>query len=246
MTRDDGAMREYGQYCPVALGSEVLAERWTPLILREMVLGSTRFNEIERGLPGISRSLLLKRLKQLERRGVVEIVEAPGGRGHEYHLTPAGRDLEEVIMTLGRVDGALAVQGAAATRGRPDHVDVVDAPSGRHRGDAGQPCGRSSSTTATPSRPTIWLVLDRGEPSVCMNHPGFDTDVLVTTDPVSLMRVFSGIDDLRACPGRRARAHRRAARPSSSQFESWFLWSPFAPAVRQRTGSTPRRLQTAP
>ena len=84
-------MRDYGQYCPVALGSEVLAERWTPLILREMVIGSTRFNEIERGLPGISRSLLLKRLMQLERRGVVETVKAPGGRGHEYHLTPAGR-----------------------------------------------------------------------------------------------------------------------------------------------------------
>ena len=64
-------MREYGQYCPVALGSEVLAERWTPMILREMVLGSRRFNDIERGLPGISRSLLLKRLKQLERRCVV-------------------------------------------------------------------------------------------------------------------------------------------------------------------------------
>ena len=70
------SMREYGQYCPVALGSEVLAERWTPLILREMVLGSTRFNDIERGLPGISRSLLLKRLKQLERKGVVAIVPA--------------------------------------------------------------------------------------------------------------------------------------------------------------------------
>ena len=134
VTRDDGAMREYGQYCPVALGSEVLAERWTPLILREMVLGSTRFNEIERGLPGISRSLLLKRLKQLERRGVVEIVEAPGGRGHEYHLTPAGRDLEEVIMTLGEWTVRWLFKEPLPARGRPDHVDVVDAPPGRHRG----------------------------------------------------------------------------------------------------------------
>ena len=96
---DDGAVIEYGQYCPVALGSEVLAERWTPLILREMILGSTRFNEIERGLPGISRSLLHKRLIQLERRGVLERVEI--GRGHEYHLTPAGKDLESVLMSLG-------------------------------------------------------------------------------------------------------------------------------------------------
>ena len=62
--------RDYGQYCPVALGSEVLADRWTPLILREMVLGSTRFNDIERGLPGISRSLLVQRLRHLERKEV--------------------------------------------------------------------------------------------------------------------------------------------------------------------------------
>ena len=95
-------MREYGHYCPVALGSEILAERWTPLILREMIaMRSTRFNEIERGLPGISRSLLVKRLKQLERRGVIAIVPAPGGHGNEYLLTPAGRDLEPVIMALG-------------------------------------------------------------------------------------------------------------------------------------------------
>jgi DNA-binding HxlR family transcriptional regulator len=80
-------MRDYGQFCPVALGSEVLADRWTPLILREMVLGSTRFNDIERGLPGISRSLLAQRLKHLERKEVLERRPAASGRGSEYHLT---------------------------------------------------------------------------------------------------------------------------------------------------------------
>ena len=176
MTRDDGAMREYGQYCPVALGSEVLAERWTPLILREMVLGSTRFNEIERGLPGISRSLLLKRLKQLERRGVVEIVEAPGGRGHEYHLTPGGPGPRGGDHDARRVDGALAVHASRC----PREVDPITLTWWMHRrvdteATPGPAVSSSSSTTATPSRTTIWLVLDRGEPSVCMNHPGFDT-----------------------------------------------------------------------
>ncbi|MET0490277.1 MAG: helix-turn-helix domain-containing protein, partial [Acidimicrobiales bacterium] len=94
-------MRDYGQYCPVALGSEVLADRWTPLILREMVLGSTRFNDIERGLPGISRSLLVQRLRHLERKEVLERRPAAGGRGSEYHLTEAGEDLGGVIMSLG-------------------------------------------------------------------------------------------------------------------------------------------------
>ena len=82
---------------------------------------------------------------------------------------------------------------------------------------------------------TLWLVLDRGEPSVCTNHPGFDPDVLVTAESVSMMRVFSGIDDLRAA--RDAGRVRIDGTPSLvDQFGSWFLWSPFAPAVRQRVG----------
>ena len=96
-----GRVRDYGQYCPVALGSEVLADRWTPLILREMVLGSTRFNDIERGLPGISRSLLVQRLRHLERKECARTATGRRGRGSEYHLTEAGKDLGGVIMSLG-------------------------------------------------------------------------------------------------------------------------------------------------
>ena len=79
-------MREYGQYCPVSLGSEVLADRWTPLIVRELILGSTRFNDIERGLPGISRTLLSQRLRHLERKGV--LVTRPGGRRSRQRVPP--------------------------------------------------------------------------------------------------------------------------------------------------------------
>jgi hypothetical protein len=78
----------------------------------------------------------------------------------------------------------------------------------------------------------IWLVLDRGEPSVCMKHPGFDTDILVTTDPVSFMRVFSGIDSL--AHARRNGTVTLEGPPSLTKaFDKWFLWSPFAPAVRE-------------
>ena len=110
-------MKDYVQYCPVALASSVIAERWTPLIVRELVLGGRRFNEIDRGLPGISRSLLKQRLDHLERKGVVDRVELTHGRGHEYQLTPAGRDLEAVHHGGRRVGGALDVQRAGtATR----------------------------------------------------------------------------------------------------------------------------------
>src|SRR5687768_16721881 len=94
-------MRTYGQYCPIARASEILAERWTPIILRNLLLGSTTFGEIADGAPGLSRSLLTSRLRELARAGVVEITPAPGGRGHRYAPTEAGRDLASVMAAMG-------------------------------------------------------------------------------------------------------------------------------------------------
>jgi DNA-binding HxlR family transcriptional regulator len=228
-------MREYGQYCPVALGSEVLADRWTPLILREMVLGSTRFNDIERGLPRISRSLLLDRLRYLERRGVVQRVPAAGGRGHEYHLTPAGEDLELVIMAIGE----WAVRWIY-TEPEPHQVDPVTLTWWMHRRiDVDRmPDRRVVIQFAYLAERTtqVWLILDRGEPSVCINHPGFDPDVIVTTDALVFTRVFAGLDSWADAVS--AGRIRIDGLPSLVRaFPRWFLWSPFAPAVRARSVS---------
>lgn len=94
-------MADYHQFCPVALGSEVFAERWTPLILRELLAGATRFSVIHRGIPRISRNLLVQRLDFLQRTGIIAKQEARAGRGHEYHLTEAGRELGAVVEALG-------------------------------------------------------------------------------------------------------------------------------------------------
>src|SRR6186713_1739558 len=94
-------MTSYGQFCPVAKAAEIFAERWTPLILRELLCGSHRFGELEHGLPKISRSLLSQRLRSLEAVGLVERRAGQGGRGPEYHLTRAGQDLFDVIIRLG-------------------------------------------------------------------------------------------------------------------------------------------------
>ena len=94
-------MKTYGQYCPIARASEVLAERWTPIILRDLLLGSTTFSEIAAGAPGISRTLLTTRLRELERVGVVQTTPNPSGRGSRYQLTEAGRDLADVMKALG-------------------------------------------------------------------------------------------------------------------------------------------------
>ena len=94
-------MRGYGQFCPVAIASEIFAERWTPLVVRELFCGSRRFNELVIGLPRIPRSVLVQRLRTLESTGVVERRVDTAGRGMEYHLTPAGAELGEVVVRLG-------------------------------------------------------------------------------------------------------------------------------------------------
>ncbi|WP_328995511.1 helix-turn-helix transcriptional regulator [Kribbella sp. NBC_01245] len=212
----------------MALASAVLADRWMPLIVRELVLGSRRFNDIDRGLPGISRTLLKQRLHHLERKGVLEMV--PVARGHEYQLTPAGRDLEGVIMAIGE----WAVRWMFAEP-EPREVDPVtltwwmsrrlardELPAGRviiefdYRGD-------------DPTH--IWLILDHQEASVCTDHPGFPSDIVIATEPVNLMRVFSGITTL---PQANADGTVTLTGPPRllRALPTWFLWSPFAPAVR--------------
>src|SRR4030095_13881330 len=94
-------MRSYAQYCPVAKASEILGDRWTLLIVREMLGGASGFNQLQRGLPGISRSVLTDRMRALERAEVIERRTGPKGRTLEYRLTSAGRDLEPVVQAIG-------------------------------------------------------------------------------------------------------------------------------------------------
>jgi DNA-binding HxlR family transcriptional regulator len=94
-------MATYRQYCPVAMASEVLAERWNPLIVRNLMYGADTFSAIANGVPSMSRSMLIKRLDELQRAGVIETQLKPGGRGYNYRLTDAGADLAGVIRALG-------------------------------------------------------------------------------------------------------------------------------------------------
>jgi DNA-binding HxlR family transcriptional regulator len=218
-------MADYGRFCPIALASEVIADRWTPLILRELVLGNTRFNDIARGLPGISRSLLVQRLKHLERKGVVDRWPLPVGRGYEYRLTPAGRDLEQVLLALGRWSINWLFDDL-----RPQEVDPITLTWWMHRRVAVDELPSSRTVLqfdhTAPERLSIWMVLERGEASVCIQHPGFEPDLIVTTTTPVLAEVFSGArswgqavltGDLTVDgPPRLVRAIPR-----------WFLWSPF-------------------
>ncbi|CAM3898727.1 winged helix-turn-helix transcriptional regulator [Smaragdicoccus niigatensis] len=226
-------MSEYGNFCPVALASEVVADRWTPLIIRELVLGNTRFNDIARGLGGISRTLLVQRLRHLERKGVVETWPSPTGRGSEYHLTPAGKDLERVIDSLGR----WAIEWLFDEL-RPHDVDAITLTWWMHRRirpDRFPPRRTVVEFRHTsPTSQVLWLVLDRGEASVCQLHPGFDIDLTVTASTPALAEVFQGyaewaeaVSDGRIEVGGTPRL--AAALPS------WFLWSPWHDVTRERS-----------
>lgn len=233
-------MPDYGRFCPVSLASEVIADRWTPLIIRELVTGHTRFNAIARGLPGISRSLLVQRLRHLERCGVVERWPSPSGRGYEYHLTEAGRDLEGVVMALGR----WAIEWLFDEL-RPHEVDPVTLTWWMHRRIDIDLLPREHMVFefryTAPQPQVLWIVVDRGEPSVCIHHPGFDPDLVVTAVTPALSDVFYGLD---SWPNALASGAVRVDGPPRfvKGFPRWFLWSPFRDETRRRAERDSRAL----
>ncbi|MEO6627212.1 MAG: helix-turn-helix domain-containing protein [Aquihabitans sp.] len=230
LRRDSDETKEDIRYCPVSMGSEIIADPWTPMILRELVLGNTRFNEIARGLPGISRSLLVRRLSHLERTGVIERWPARTGTGSEYRLTPAGQDLEGVLMALGRWSVNWLYDEL-----RPRDLDPVTLMWWMHRRVVADAIPSDRVTVefnfTAPTPTTIWLVLSPSEVSVCTNYPGFDADVVVRCPTPVLSAVFNGLEDWHdqialglievSGPPRLIRALPRC-----------FSWSPFAPDIR--------------
>jgi DNA-binding HxlR family transcriptional regulator len=223
-------MRGYAQYCPIAKGSEILGDRWTLLIVREMLGGAMGFNELQRGLPGISRSVLTDRLRSLERAEIVERRTGPKGRTLEYRLTPAGRDLEPVVQAIGEWGVTWAFTDPRPEELDPDllivwmarHVDREQLPADRIviQFDFRGPAKR------------YWMVLERSDVSVCLQHPGFDVDLEVRVDTATLYRVYLGRAELGAAM--RARKLTMSG-PQAVQraFGRWFVWSAFAPASRE-------------
>jgi DNA-binding HxlR family transcriptional regulator len=185
-------MPSYGQFCPIAQAAEVLTERWTPLVLRELALtGSCRFNDIQRGVPLMSSSLLSKRLRQLEHAGIVERRQRPDAKGHEYHLTPAGDELGPVLAQIGvwserwlrrpileeTPDTGLLMWWVRTT------VDLNELPSGRT-------VVHFRFRHAPQKLRWFWLVLP--ERDLCLSDPGFGVDITVRSDAKALTGVWMG------------------------------------------------------
>ena len=187
-------MRSYGQYCPIARASELLAERWSIIILRNIViLGCRTFNEIADGAPGLSRGLLSKRLRDFERAGVIEIRAKPDGPGSTYEPSDAGRELSEVMVALqhwGSKWADLTPQqahpGVVLWMWATFFLDGDRLPRRRR-------LVRFDYPTLSGPGSRSWLLIERGDAEICEKYPGGDEDlVVVVHDPVAFARWHLG------------------------------------------------------
>jgi len=228
-------MKGYGQFCPVAMAAAMLSERWTLLVVREMLMGSRHFNQLRRGMPLISPTLLSKRLQTLQRQGVVERCGNAGGHGWEYGLTQAGRELFPLIETLGHWGKRWVATGMAR-----EDIDVRLLMWGMHRDFdlAHVPAQRlvMQIDLVDGGRNQLhwWVILDKaeGRPDLCLRDPGFEIDLLMVTDVVTLTKIYIG--DL---PFEQARVSGRVKLQGPStlarSIPKWFARSLFADTSRK-------------
>ena len=219
-------MKGYNQFCPVAKGAEVFNERWTPMIIREMMCGSRRFNDLRRGNPMMSPSLLSQRLKFLEEAGVVEKITRKG-ESAEYALTESGRDLGEVVTRLG-------LWGLKWARSRltPDDYDpnllMWDI---RRRIDTSAfPAQRLvihfMFRDMPSSRRAYWLVVDDGDVDLCMKFPGFDVDLAFITTSKVMADIWMGYTSIRKA-ARNGSLTLEGERALKKDIDNWFGYSVF-------------------
>lgn len=182
----------YGQFCPVSMAAEVLCTRWTPLIVRELLCGTTRFNDLRRGVPRMSPALLSKRLKDLEKAGIVTVARQAGTV--EYNLTPAGEDLREIIMGFG-FWGARWVESQLSLRNLDPSLLMWD----MRRNLVLEPlpprrCTIQFQYPELPAnRKNFWLVVDAGTVDLCGFDPGYEVDLLIRSALRTMTAVWMGI-----------------------------------------------------
>jgi len=223
--------RGYGQFCPIALAAEVLAERWTPLVVRELLCGSVRFNDIQRGVPRMSSALLARRLKELQFAGVVERRHGAGGAS-EYHLTVAGRELFPIVEKMG-----LWAQRWL----RHDLVDKANLDPNLlmwdiRRNVAGNVPQHDTRyvvefrLSGVPiDRRRYWLVFEHSAVDLCHRDPGFDVDLFVNASLRTLTQLWLGHISIGEAV-RDDRLRLDGSRRDIAAFRSWFALSMFAPA----------------
>ncbi len=186
-------MRGYGQFCPVAKAAEVVAERWTPLVIREMIAGSRRFSEIQRGVPLMSSSLLSRRLRELEQAGIIDRLQGDRPRSTEYVLTEAGRELRPIVELLG-VWGQRWITHDLSRDDLDASLLMWDIRRGLDgdRMPEGQTVIHFAFSDGPAGKRNWWLVAKGGDVDLCLTDPGRDVDLHIHSDVRTLVDVWMG------------------------------------------------------
>lgn len=224
------AAGSYKQFCPVAMAAEVLCTRWTVVLLRELMAGSTRFNDLRRGVPRMSPALLSQRLKELEAAGILAREASASEPGiFEYRLTPSGRELGPIVEGFGvwgqrRIKADLSLQ----------HLDVQLLMWDMRRNLNATPMPRRRNVIQfvypelQAAQRHWWLIVDpRDGVDLCSVDPGFDVDLYVSVDLHTMTAIWMGLDTVRAAIGGN-RMMLTGDRQIASSMQNWLGLSPFA------------------
>jgi DNA-binding HxlR family transcriptional regulator len=210
------------------MAAEIVCTRWTPLILRELICGSTRFNDLRRGVPRMSPALLSKRLKELEQAGIVEHDAAGAGGVSEYRLTPAGQDLRAVVESLG-IWGQRWVDAQLSLRNLDPSLLMWD----MRRNLDPTPLPKRRCTIQFiypelgPARRNWWLVTEKGTVDLCYVDPGFEVDLYVVTDLRTMTAVWMGLASM-AREVASGRVQLTGSAELAASVQRWLGLSPFA------------------
>lgn len=214
-------MADYGQFCPVAKATDIIGERWTLLILRELVLGTHRFSDFQRALSRISPSLLTKRLNCLEEAGIIVTKKQQGRRGKQYFLTPAGKQLAPVIEHL-------AIWGMRWARGQLTNKELdVEFLMWEIQ--------RRLNTNALPAGETVlcfifdeltqfkswWIVVEDSNVDLCTRNPGKDVDLYISSTVRTMVEIWEGDLDLNAAL-QKQQVKTNGKRQLASTMAEWF------------------------
>lgn len=222
----------YGQFCPVSMAAEILCTRWTALVVRELLCGTTRFNDLRRGVPRMSPSLLSKRLKELEKAGVIVVVQSEAGPP-EYRLSPAGEDLKPIILGMGFwgqrwVESQLSLKNLDPSLLMWDirrKLDPTPFPARRCTIQFQYP------ELADPQR-NWWMVIERGQVDLCGFDPGYEVNLLLRSSLRTMTAIWMGFTPI-VQELRDGRLELHGERAIANGIQKWLTLSTFAPEPRR-------------
>jgi DNA-binding HxlR family transcriptional regulator len=218
----------YGQFCPVAMAAEIFCSRWTALILREMYCGTRRFNDLRKGVPRMSPSLLSKRLVEMREAGIIREVSLPKG-GKEYELTEAGEELKPIVMAMG-FWGQRWVESKVSLKNLDPSLLMWD----MRRWLDPKPLPKRRCTIAYQfneterARQNWWLVVEpSGKVDLCLNDPGFEVDLIVAGSLRAMTAVWMGVTTVKK-EVEAGELDIQGDKAIASAMQEWLGLSPFA------------------